>query len=236
MSEIKKPEAFNVQFNEFQIFSTLLSTNSEKYALMIHGGARNQDTFLDLRQWFGEHLNIGSIAFDCIGHGQSEGQLSDSSLSQRTQQAIQVIQNCHVKVNLCIGVSMGAYNAIQLSRLLELDALILIVPGIYTPSAYHVNFGEKFSEIIRTKNSWMNSDAWEILSTFKGKLLIVSAENDEVVPSAIPQKLYESAHHASWKQHLIIPNAIHKKFINSLWENEHDKASFLTALEHCVSN
>lgn len=140
MSEIKKPEAFNVQFNAFQIFSTLLNTNSEKHALMIHGGARNQDIFLNLRKWFGEHLNMGSIAFDCIGHGQSEGQLSDSSLSQRTQQAIKVIQNCYVKVNLCIGVSMGAYNAIQLSRLLKLDALILIVPGIYTPSAYHVNY------------------------------------------------------------------------------------------------
>lgn len=82
----------------------------------------------------------------------------------------------------------------------------------------------------------MDSDAWEILSTFKGKLLIVLAENDEVAPSAIPQKLYKSAHHASWKQYLIIPNAIHKKFINSLWENEHDKTSFLTALVHCLSN
>ena len=236
MSEIKKSKTVNVQFNEFQIFSSLLSANSEKCALMIHGGARHQDIFLNLRHWLCEHLSIGSIAFDCIGHGQSEGQFSDSSLSQRTQQAIKVIQNYHAKVNICIGVSMGAYNAIQLSRLLKLDTLILIVPGIYTPSAYHVNFGEKFSAIIRTENSWIDSDAWEILSTFKGKLLIVSAENDEVVPSAIPQKLYESATNTLWKHHMIVPNAIHQKFMEYVWNNENIKEEFLELLLHCVSN
>lgn len=229
------PTSFTVNFKEFKLAASSLEQNGQQQILMIHGGARNQSLFHDLRIKLQES-SIGSLAFDCIGHGESEWQLSNSSLYDRTQQAISVIQHQNLKINACIGVSMGAYNAIQLSKQLNLDALILIIPGVYTPSAYHVNFSEKFSEIIRTKNSWMDSDAWEILSDFKGKLLIVSAENDEVVPSAIPAKLYESAINTAWKHHMIVPNAIHNKFMEYLFNSKQEKERFLELLKHCLSD
>lgn len=235
MTNETRPKKFAVNFKEFKLNASVLNQNCEDQILMIHGGARNQTLFDDLRVKLLES-SMGSLAFDCIGHGQSEGQLSDSSLHDRTQQALSIIQNQNEKITACMGVSMGAYNAIQLSKQLNLHALILVVPGVYTPSAYHVNFGEQFSKIIRTENSWMNSDAWEILSTFKGKLLIVSAENDEVVPSAIPAKLYESAINTEWKHHMIVPNAIHKKFMEYVWNNENIKEEFFELLLHCVSN
>lgn len=74
---------------------------------------------------------------------------------------------------MVFGSSMGAYNAIRLTQLHRVDALVLIVPGVYTPSAYEVPFGPDFSAIIRRERSWIDSDAWDILSRFEGRLHIV---------------------------------------------------------------
>lgn len=227
------PQYFNLNFNGFNLSASSLEPTAKRQSLMMHGGARSQEVFLDLRNLLAHH-DIGSIAFDCIGHGQSTGKLADSSLKSRTQQALHLLQHLETKIDVCIGVSMGAYNAIQLSKNLQLDALILIVPGVYTPEAYDINFGEQFSEIIRTKNSWIDSDAWKILHDFKGKLLIVSAEHDEVVPNQIPEKLFESASQCAWKHHFIVPKAQHKGIMDYIFNSNELKDEFYLQLKKCL--
>ena len=235
MHESNSSRTFNVDFDGFKIFASIQNEKKSKNALMIHGGARNHEIFNPLAQWMITHFEMGTLTFDCIGHGLSEGQFSDSSLMLRTQLAQHLIQHSQCEVHCCIGVSMGAYNAIKLSTQLNLDSLVLIVPGVYTPTAYPVHFGDSFSEIIRIENSWLDSDAWEILNAFQGRLLIVSAECDEVVPAAIPKKLYQSASNAAWKKHLIIPEAVHKKFMEQLWDHDQHRIEFLSALTRCIS-
>jgi uncharacterized protein len=224
-------EYFNVPFDDFTLSASRLNSSSKHKSLMIHGGARTQDIFDDLRHCLAE-FGISSYAYDCIAHGQSTGQLNNSSLASRTQQALKVIDNA--PITTCLGVSMGAYNALKLTQHRQIENLVLIVPGIYTPEAYNTKFGEGFSSIIRRDNSWLDSDAWEILKQFKGNLLIVSAENDEVVPSAIPEKLFDSAIQSNWKHHLIIPKAIHKGFMENVMSDLH-RTEFLHYLKKCLS-
>ena len=66
-----------------------------------------------------------------------------------------------------------SYNAIRLTQTHEVASLILIVPGIYTPSAYTLPFGPQFSSAIRRERSWEDSDAWDMLAQYRGRLLVV---------------------------------------------------------------
>jgi pimeloyl-ACP methyl ester carboxylesterase len=75
----------------------------------------------------------------------------------------------------------------------SVDALVLIVPGVYTPAAYEVPFGPDFSAVIRRERSWADSDAWDILSRFEGRLLVIHAEHDAVIPLEIPERLVAAA-------------------------------------------
>ena len=227
------PQYFDIPFNTFKISTSLLEPTLNRQCLMIHGGARSQDIFHDLRIMLAQH-HIGSLSFDAIGHGKSSGKLSDSSLALRSLQALHVLKHHPTSSNICFGVSMGAYNAIKLSQNIPIHSLILIVPGVYTPDAYNIHFGTEFSKIIRQKDSWFLSDAWEIIESFKGRLLIISAEYDEVVPNQIPEKLFQSAQQCEWKHHLMIPKAIHKGIMEYIFSSNELKKQFSFYLKKCL--
>ena len=93
-----------------------------------------------------------------------------------------------------IGKSMGAYIATHLLDRGVTD-LVLIAPAAYSPElvAQKICFGSAFSEIIRRKNSWQASDAFEKIANFGGHTLIIQHQNDEKVPDAIVQKYFNSA-------------------------------------------
>jgi len=88
---------------------------------------------------------------------------------------------------------MGAYTAVKLTKFYEVGKLVLIVPAIYDSTAYMVPFKEGFTQIIRYPRSWVRSDAWSLLAGYNGDLMIVGAENDEVIPAGVIEKLYASA-------------------------------------------
>jgi pimeloyl-ACP methyl ester carboxylesterase len=126
------------------------------------------------------------------------------------------------------GSSMGAYNAIRLTQSYQVGALVLIVPGVYTPSAYEVPFGPDFSAVIRRERSWVDSDAWEILSRFEGRLLVIAAEHDAVIPLEIPQRLVAAATRAQSSELHVVRGAEH----NRLWSLlEEEPARFDAAVD-----
>lgn len=204
------------------------SYGNNGHVLMIHGGSKDREVFVHYRQLLDE-MGYGTTAFDCIGHGASTGNITDSSLYSRTQQALAVIAHLDVPVTGCLGSSMGAYNAIHLSTLADFRSLMLLVPGIYTPAALRVNFGPAFSNVIRQDKSWQDSDAWPLLSGFRGNVLIVAAQCDDVIPQQIPERLHRAATDAHWNALFVVPNADH----NSVWRNITHSAS-LTDQAHTL--
>ena len=185
-----------------------LAGSSTLQTLLIHGaGSSERGRFAPLRCAL-QQRGIGSSAFDCIGHGQTGGSLRESSLASRTHQAEAVVDaqfraQCSPWPLALIGVSMGAYNAIRLLETRRVDALVLVVPGVYTPAAYELAFGAGFSAVIRKPLSWDETDAWAILGQFTGRLLVIAAEHDAVIPPEIPERLVEAAGQAAWRQQLV---------------------------------
>jgi len=196
-----------------------IAGHSSRQTVLIHGaGASVRGRFAPLRSTLHKR-GIGSTAFDCIGHGETGGSLAESSLISRTRQAEAVINAQPRGVSLAIvGTSMGAYNAIKLLETQKVEALVLVVPGVYTPEAYELPFGAEFTAVIRKERSWENTDAWGILEQFTGKLLVIAAEHDTVIPAEIPERLVQSACKASWRKLHVVPGAEHNRLFSLLVE------------------
>lgn len=177
--------------------------------IVLHGaGKSSRARFSRLR----EGLNasgIPSVSFDFLGHGETGGALVGSSLQERTAQAAAVIRHTCCEPLTVIGASMGAYTAIKLTEIFSVDNLILLVPAVYTPQAYETPFGPAFSAVIREPGSWQDSDAFRILAGFKGKLLVIAAEADAVIPMAVIQKIQASARQAETNRLHIVPESKH---------------------------
>ena len=61
-------------------------------------------------------------------------------------------------------------------------------------------------------NSWEHSDAWELLAGFTGKLFVVAAEFDRVIPLGVIEKIYSSAARARKRELYIAPGVSHFVF------------------------
>ena len=111
-----------------------------------------------------------------------------------------------------MGASMSAYTAIKLLEHYSIKSLILLVPAMYAAQAYRVPFNQGFSDIIRQPQSWIHSDAWQILADFRGRLLIVAGEEDRIIPRDVITRIYNSAVNSSERELYVAPKASHFVF------------------------
>jgi len=151
----------------------------------------------------------------------------NSSLHERTDQATAVIRHACVQPLTLIAASMSGYTAIKLTEKFAVDNLILLIPAVYRAEAYDLPFGSEFSAAIRVPGSWQESDAFSILSVYKGNLLIVAAESDDVIPVGLVDKIHRSAKNAKVRLLHVVPGSGHL----SLFPKEHD---FLMALDMII--
>jgi len=107
---------------------------------------------------------------------------------------------------------MGAYTAVKLLEYYQIKNMIFIVPAMYDSKAYNVPFNKGFTEIIRQPQSWRNSDAWQILVKYKGRLFTIAAERDEVIPLGVVNRIYDSAVNAKERKLFVAPQTSHAVF------------------------
>ncbi len=195
-----------------------------KETIVLHGaGKSSRAVFARLRHSLNAN-NIPSVSFDFVGHGETGGELLDCSLRGRTEQAAAVIKHTCIEPVTLIAASMSGYTAIKLTELFSVRNLILLVPAVYTSRAYDLNFGPEFSASIRAADSWRESDAFEILSRFSGNLVVIAAEDDDIIPRSIVELIHSSAISTMTRILHVVPGSTH----SSLFPREQD---FLLALE-----
>jgi pimeloyl-ACP methyl ester carboxylesterase len=199
-----------VGFESHTLIGDVMSDGSPPQLLVLHGaGDSNRDRFRLLRRQLSAE-GISSVGFDFVGHGETGGELKSSSLRSRTRQARRIVDSQNLQQPFSvIGASMSAYTAVKLLKHYEIKSLILLVPAMYSARADAVPFNRGFTEIIRQPQSWNDSDAWDILAQYKGRLLIVAGENDRIIPRAVIDKIYESAVQATERKLYIAPDATH---------------------------
>ena len=219
---------FDVPFDGHTLKADHYVGRDSNRILYLHGAGASTRRGHHLLRAALQQRGLGSVSFDAIGHGDTGGALAQSSVASRTRQAQAVLAASALTSPLVVfGASMGAYNAIRLTEHHPVEALVLVVPGVYTPAAYEVPFGPDFSALIRRERSWDDSDAWDILSRFKGRLLVLHAEHDATIPLEISDRLFGAATRAQSRQLHIVQGAEH----NRLWALlEETPADFNAAL------
>lgn len=189
----------------------LIDGNGAPQALLLHGGGTSSSAGL---QPLREHLRdqgIASTAFDFIGHGRTGGVLIGSSLAERLAQVEAVMQATGLTPGSSgiIGFSMGGHIAALAAGKHGFAACGLVIPAAYAAAAAELPFGPAFSAAIRRPESWRDSDAFTALSAFRGRVQIVSAELDAVVPAAIPCQYLQACRLAAMRHHQAISGAGH---------------------------
>jgi len=180
-------------------------------ALLLHGGGTSSSQGL---QALREHLRdrgIASTAFDFVGHGRTGGALIGSSLAERLAQVEAVLQASGITAgsSSIIGFSMGGHIAALAAARLGFAACGLVIPAAYTAAAAALPFGPAFSAAIRQPESWRDSDAFAALAGFRGRVQIISAALDAVVPATIPCQYLQACTLAAMRHHHAVCGAGH---------------------------
>jgi pimeloyl-ACP methyl ester carboxylesterase len=216
-------KGITVRFGSIETKGDLIysATDAIKLVLLHGAGFGLREQYRRLRLDLAED-SINSMAFDFTGFGETGGDLGDSSLQRRTEQACAVINSISVKPPLCLlGASMGAYTAVKLTTLFPVECLILLVPAMYHIDAYALPFSPAFTGIIRKPNSWAGSDAWEILNEYRGRLLIINAGKDDIIPQDVIERIYQAGRNAARREIYTVPHSPHL-LIHHLPQEEHE--------------
>lgn len=186
---------------------------SQFKVLFLHGGGlqTTREKFHKLRI---DLLDAGieSYAFDYVGHGEKNDDLYNTSLYHKVLQAKTFIEKYINSPFSIISSSMSGYISIKLTEFFDVKSIVFFVPALYTKDAYDVNFGNDFSNVIRQNCSWKNSDAFDIISKYKGKVLLVNANEDKVIPIELTLRLKNSIPPIGLFNNQIILNGPHNVF------------------------
>lgn len=181
-------EECELALNDKTFHSWRLSTGTagKTVAVLLHGAGTSDSTrAVSLAEDFAA-AGIPVVSLDFFGHGKTGGELAQTSLTERINQAETAITFWTKPDDTLIicGFSMSGHVVLRLTESLgdRVQSIGLFCPAVYAKEAEDVPFGPAFSEIIRRPHSWQNSLALEVAAKFKGRALIFISADDEVIP------------------------------------------------------
>jgi len=181
-------------------------------ALILHGGGTSTSKGLAPLRDALFAQGIASTAFDFIGHGRSDGTLIGSSLAERSAAVDAVIAARQLQPHklAVIGFSMGGHVAALAAQRHGFAGLGLVIAAAYSAGAAQLKFGPDFAAAIRRPQSWQDSDAFAAAAEYRGRLQIIAAGADAVVPAEIQQRYFDAAQHCASRHHEVIKNSPHQ--------------------------
>lgn len=205
-------------------------------ALLLHGaGNGSKQRLLPLLADLAAH-GCRALAFDFSGHGESTGALAELSLRRRYEQAVSVL-DAHVPEDdplILVGFSMSGQTVADLVRHYgrRVAAVGLCAPAVYTPEAWDVPFGTgegRFSELIRTPESWRDSPALEAFRSYEGRAVLAVPGTDTIIPPTVTRAVQEALSTRAHCTRFDLPDADH---MLGLWLHDHpeDRREFVKTL------
>lgn len=170
--------------------------------LVLHGRASNRQNKIRLIRELAIKGIIG-LAFDFRGCGESEGQFQNATVENRLKDAFTAFdfllsrKTDESKIGI-FGSSLGAYLALLVSEKKNIKSLILRSPAGY----------DDFSI--------------SAIKKFKGSLLIIWGDQDEISPKEIQDTYFENAKDVKEKKFYIIKGANHV-LSDPVWQKEFER-------------
>jgi hypothetical protein len=214
----------------------LATPQSPPEILFLHGaGNSSKERTRYLAYELARH-GYSSIAFDYSGCGASSGDISQTTLLDRLQQAEVMIGLLGVPPGrrVVIGSSMSGHIASRLAERSVFGAMVLFCPAAYPAEAEDKRFGPDFSKEIRKNWDFANSPAFVALNSFKGSSLLVYGAEDAVVPPRVFELYADALKRQGAAASLTLPDcphAVHQWLPGHVAERQQVVKFLLTTLE-----
>jgi len=191
--------------------------------LFLHGaGESTKERLTYIAQPIAKEKKVPALLFDFSSHGDSTGDRKKSTLEKRVVEAKKAMEYFDQKKKIkIIASSMGGYVAMRLIETGRIGSLVLFSPSVYSDESFSEPMdGIAFTNAIKVEQSWKNSIVYSNLEKYKGKLLLITGEKDEVVgqheDNWIFKKIYNScgSTSADKKWHIIkgAPHLLHNRW------------------------
>ncbi len=195
--------------------------------LFFHGMTSSEANYIPLAQRLAETGIIG-LTINLRGHRGSEGSFSKLTIHDGMTDGIRaydfLVQHPSVdkeRVGIC-GASFGAGIAALVSSKRKAKSLVLRVPATYSDEMMGMTY-EKIMELEQEKFNKMThmdeTPPLRSLEKFNGSLLVVTSENDTIIPPLMSQQFIDSAKVAKLKKLIEIKKATHN-LTDNRWREE----------------
>lgn len=216
-------------------------THYKDFLVCIHGGGKTigASRFIELQErLFNE--NIGSVSINFRGVEGSLGSLEDDGLENRINDTIKIIDwvkdTFTYEALSLYGVSMGGYVVLGTQEKENCKGKTIIhTPAAYAKESLTVNFNEKFTNILRTPDSWRNSESFDWLKHIENPVLLIIHSEDEVIPVAISNMYKDIVSQKDNSKVLDIYGAKHSIW-NDKEENKDGKEQVILKIIDCIKN
>lgn len=189
--------------------------NNFPLVITFHGMTSSKNSYVLI----GEKLagkNIATLAVSLQAHGKSEGKLNITTVEDLSQNGEDVLLFAKNALNFdfkkigLIGTSVGANVAMSVSK--QAQALLLRVPAVYDEAMMQMTCNQIMDnedKVFKNIKDLSETHAIRKVKKFKGDLLIVQSEKDEIIPERIPQAIYNSCKKVKSKRIEMIKGADH---------------------------
>jgi esterase/lipase len=185
--------------------------SADNIIIYYHGNAgRACDRYYLFDALFAEK-DYSTLFVEYSGYAEKEGELSMSKILENTSDTMQFLKDKNLKNIIVIGESLGngpaAYHALhgEVSKLILITAYNNLAD---VSSAHYPVYPMRLMLL-------SNFTPAEWLSSYKGPVSVILAENDEAIPVKLGKKLYEGIP-SDYKELHIVKNAGH----NTIYEKD----------------
>jgi len=183
--------------------------------IFFHGSESTGETYFELGEKLSQNGILG-FAFNYRGCGVSDGNIKEQTLGMGLEDAKAAMELFFPQKEVdrervgISGSSYGAFLASMISPKYNFKSMILIVPASYARSSMNVIHGTH----IRTLDDFNKSDSYQEIEKFKGSLLVIRSEFEDVLPMGMAEKYFEVAKDAKRKENYLLKGAKHRIKLN----------------------
>jgi len=203
--------------------------------ICLHGGGPTDKNTIRYLSSLLQKTGFSVVRFDFSGQGESSGDIKQSSLAKRIDEAISVLSyfNMDKKITV-IGTSMGGYVGSVLTSFYDVCNLILFCPAAYSAKAKPLRFDSGFTDEIRRKDSFLETDIVDILKVYQNKALLIYGEEDTIIPCKVKEIYKDSLKNAKVFEYFEVkgcPHSMHVWLDKNKTEQDQIKESVMSLLK-----
>lgn len=214
-----------------KVVGTLVTPDdiTKKYpaVIFLHGMTSSEAGYIPIAQALAERGIVG-MTLSLRGHGESGGAFDTLTVHDAVADGISAYDVLLSQNNVdperigIVGTSVGAAIASIVSGKRPVKSLVLRVPAIYTEAMMTMTFRgimNQETKIFRDIPNPSETPAIQAIAKFTGSLLVITSENDGVLPESITSQYLLHASLAKQKASMTIQGATHN-LTDDKWRKE----------------